>query len=163
MPVQTPRQTWYVARFVTCHRDESALCRAATWPKKGRIMFFTVHTVKNEGGKGKGGGRERKRQGARRVEDDVTRTRLSRCRGGCSARKYPAGSIEIGRKEWSSTTRTFRGRACTEMSVRLRTGSRCYLRDAAHGCAHNGETTRRSAHTTRTDGCVYTHAARIYR
>lgn len=33
-----------VARFVTCRRDESALCRAATWPKKGRIMFFSVHT-----------------------------------------------------------------------------------------------------------------------
>lgn len=30
-----------------------------------------------------------------------------------------------------------------------RAGSRCYLRDAAHGCAHNGGTTRRNAHTTR--------------
>lgn len=40
------------------------------------------------------------------MEDDITRTRLSRCRGRMLSEKISAGIYRIG-KEWSSTTRTF--------------------------------------------------------
>jgi len=101
--------------------------------KKTELRFSSC-TRKKEEGKIK-----------RRVEDDLTRMRLSRYRGECSARK---------RRDLRDRQRVVlddedtRGCACTETSVRLRTGSRCYLRDAAHGCAHNGDTTRRNAHMT---------------
>lgn len=81
--------------------------------------------------------------------------------------KTSAGIYGIG-KEWSSTTRTLGDAPAQKRQSGLgqTAGSRCYLRDAAHGCAHNGGTTLRNVHTTRvyTDVCVcvYIHSRYTY-
>lgn len=156
MLVQTPRRT---VRGQICYvspRWIGIVSRCHVAEKRPNYVFHRAHG-KKEKGEGERTRQESEESGRWHYSNEIVEMQ-----GMMFSEKISAGIYRIG-KEWSSTTRTFRGRACTETSVRLRTGSRCYLRDAAHGCAHNGETTRRSAHTTRIRMYICTHTVRIYR
>lgn len=110
--------------------------------KRPNYVFQRAH-VRKKGGRG-----------AERGEDDLSRARLSGCRGGCSAGIYGIG------EEWSSTARTLGDAPAQKRQSDLgRAGSRCYLRDAARLCTQPGHGATQRTHGTRM--CVHTRCTYI--
>lgn len=115
-------------------------CVALSRGRKKAELCFSAH-VRKKGGRG-----------AERGEDDLSRARLSGCRGGCSAGIYGIG------EEWSSTARTLGDAPAQKRQSGLgRAGSRCYLRDAARLYTQPGHGATQRTHDTRyTDVCTHT-------